>query len=174
MSIADRKTFARVYDLAVRVIPDRWLNAPTISPEFSVRELLRISAVTLGVGTARDIADYDRIPANQAKKPLIQLEEDGQLVRVSVAGWNESAYTHPTAIVPGNGEATASPSPFDSLIWKRVRTGRLSGFRSRIELYVLQAARRFGYYVMPCLKGSQLVARVDPKVDREQSLLVVK
>ena len=54
LAIADRRNFARVYDLAERTIPSKHLNAPTIPPKDAIRELLRISAKALGIGTAKD------------------------------------------------------------------------------------------------------------------------
>ena len=174
LAIAGRRNFARVYDLAERVIPSEYLNAPTLPPKDAIRELLRISAKALGIGTEKDIADYYRIRPQVVRELLRELEEDGQLVRVSIAGWNEPTYIHSGAVVTDNVEATALLSPFDSLIWNRDRTERLFGFRYRIEIYVPQAARQFGYYVMPFLMGGQLVARVDLKADRQQATLVVK
>ena len=166
LAVADRRNFARVYDLAERVIDSQDLNAPALPREEAVHELLRISAKALGIGTARDIADYYRVRPQLVKEPLRELEEDGHLVRASVAGWNEPAYMHSGAAVTDKVEATALLSPFDSLIWKHDRTERLFGFRYRIEIYVPQAARKYGYYVMPFLMGNQLVARVDLKADR--------
>ena len=174
LTIAGRRNFARIYDLAERVIPSEYLNASALPPEKAIGELLRISVKALGVGTARDIADYYRIHPQVVSGPLRELEEDGQLVKVSVAGWNEPAYVHSGAAVTDDVEATALLSPFDSLIWKRDRTERLFGFRYRIEIYVPQAARQYGYYVMPFLMGDQLVARVDLKADRQESTLLVK
>ena len=174
LAIAGRRNFARVYDLAERVIPSEYLNAPTPTPGEAVRELLRISAGSLGVGTAKDIADYYRIQPQVAREPLRELEEDGQLVKVSVDGWNESAYMPSGVAVSENIEASALLSPFDSLIWKRDRTERLFGFRYRIEIYVPEASRQFGYYVMPFLMGDRPVARVDLKADRQNGILMVK
>lgn len=174
LAVADRRNFARVYDLAERVIDSRYLNAPVLPREEAARELLRISVQALGIGTAGDIADYYRIRPQLVKEPLSELEKDGHLVRVSVEGWSEPAYIRSGATVTDKVEATALLSPFDSLIWKRDRTERLFGFRYRIEIYVPQAARKYGYYVIPFLMGDQLVARVDLKADRQKSTLIVK
>lgn len=174
LAIADRRNFARVYDLAERIIPSKHLNAPIIPSKDAIRELLQISAKALGIGTAKDIADYYRIRPQVAREPLRELEEDGQLTRVSVAGWKELAYIHSGATVNANVNAAAILSPFDSLIWSRDRTERLFGFRYRIEIYVPQAARKFGYYVMPFLMDNQLVARVDLKAERQEATLMVK
>jgi uncharacterized protein YcaQ len=174
LATTKRRNFARVYDLTERVIPSEHLNAHTPSPNNAVRELLQISAKALGIGTARDIADYYRIRPQIASKPLRELEEDGQLLKVSVEGWKETAYIHCDTAVNDTAEAIALLSPFDSLIWKRDRAERLFGFRYRIEIYVPQPARQFGYYVMPFLMGDQLVARVDLKADRQKSTLMVQ
>ena len=174
LATADRRNFARVYDLAERIIPSKHLNTPTITPKNAVRELLQISAKVLGIGTEKDIADYYRIRPQAAREPLRELEEDGQITRVAVAGWKEPAFIHSGAAVTADVETTAILSPFDSLIWNRDRTERLFDFRYRIEIYVPQAARRFGYYVMPFLMGDQLVARVDLKAERREATLLVK
>lgn len=58
-------------------------------------------------------------------------------------------------------------SPFDNLICDRKRTEVLWGFEFRNEMYVPQAKRRYGYYVMPILHGDQLAGRIAPRVDRK-------
>ncbi len=61
-------------------------------------------------------------------------------------------------------------SPFDSLTWYRERLERLFGLRHRMEAYTPRHKRTFGYFAMPVLAGTSIVALVDPG-RREQELV---
>ena len=175
LSTTERRRFERVYDRTERVLPAHVVATPAPTPDDAKRELLLASARALGIGTARDLADYYRLHKPTARGLLASLVEQGRLERVRVEGWREEAFVVPGTRPPRAPVAARSLlSPFDSLIWERARTERLFGFRYRIEVYTPAAKRRYGYYVLPFLLDEALVARVDLKADRERKTLRVQ
>ncbi len=164
--------FARMYDLAERVIPAEVLNAPRPTEHDAKKELLVMAAKYHGVGTAADLTDYHRLA--HTRTLLAELVEEGRLLSASVDGWTKPAYMHPDARVPRWIRARALLSPFDPVVWFRDRAERLFGFHYRIEIYVPQPKRIYGYYVLPFLLGEELVGRVDLKADRKAGRLLVQ
>jgi len=174
LAAADRRNFVRMYDLAERVIPPIHFDAAAVPREDAQTILLERSARALGVGTADDVADYYRIRMPEARPLLKRLVAAGQLIEVEVRGWDQPALLHPEAKLPRRVEGRALLSPFDNLVWFRDRVERLWDFFYRIEIYVPEAKRIHGYYVLPFLLDGHLVARVDLKTDRKAGALLVK
>jgi len=172
LAAAGRRGFEWLYDLAERVIPAEVLALPAPEPEDAQRVLVRHAAGALGVATAKDIADYFRLPVAVTRVRLRELVEAGEVRPARVEGWSDRAFLDPAA-KSGPVDARALLSPFDSLLWERDRVERLFGFRHSFELYVKPANRRYGYFVLPFLLGDALVARVDLKADREGKTLLV-
>ena len=104
---------------------------------------------------------------------MAELVEAGELEPVAVRGWPQPAYRVPGIAVPRRIPGRALLCPFDPLIWERARTERIFGFRYRIEIYIPEPKREYGYYVFPFLLDGELVARVDLKADRKAGVLRV-
>ena len=182
LMIDRRVNFQRYYDLAEKVLP-----LSTEPPKWSVDDWCRWATLQsierLGVGTARQIADYYRQAKTAVKSALEELAAAGAVVPAEVEGWKERAYLSAKdlplvqEISAGGHEpaVTAFLSPFDNLIWDRQRVHDLFNFDYRIEVYTSLAnkGRKYGYYVLPILRHGRLIGRLDPKADRKSKTLIV-
>jgi uncharacterized protein len=167
-----RANFARTFDLVERVLPAAH-HAREVIREEAQRALLLVAARAHGVGTTADLADYFRMPVRLARPLVAELAASGALHEARIEGARESAFMYPDAALPRRIGASSLLSPFDPVVWFRPRALRLFGFDYRIEIFVPEALRKFGYYVLPFLLGDQLAARVDLKSDRPARTLRV-
>jgi uncharacterized protein len=173
LTTGTRRHFQRLYDLPERVLPPEVLAAGPVDPAQAARTLVVRSASALGVATEPELRDYYRLGPATTQQAVAELVEEGALEPVAVRGWARPAYRLPGARVPRRVEGRALLCPFDPLIWERERTERIFGFRYRIEIYVPEPKREYGYYVFPFLLDGRLVARVDLKADRAAGVLRV-
>ena len=65
-------------------------------------------------------------------------------------------------------------SPFDNAVIQRDRLIDLFGFDYQIECYVPEPKRKYGYFCLPLLLGSEFVGRVDAKAHRATGTLEIK
>jgi uncharacterized protein YcaQ len=179
-----RAGWRRVYDLPDRVLPPD-LAAMELADAQCVIRLASVAARALGVVTAADLSDYQRVRysgaelrGGEAPGPALTAADAAEaagLIPVQIAagrtGSTQRAWADPAAlrsdgILGGSGwrgrHRTTLLSPFDSLVWDRKRTLRVFGFEHSLEAYVPQAKRVHGYFTMPLLAGGRLVGRVDP------------
>ncbi len=166
----ERRGFQRVYDLAERAIPTELLGQHW-SDEECAAYLVAAAGRSLGVATASDLARYHGLPARLVRGAL----DASGLTEVAVEGWTQRAYADPAALASLGTRARGTSvllSPFDSLTWYRDRLERLFGLRHRMEAYTPKDKRTFGYFAMPVLVGTAIVALVDP--GRRDGALVAK
>jgi uncharacterized protein len=93
--------------------------------------------------------------------PLLESLEKGKVPK----GWNPKE----TSTL----EEVTFLSPLD-IVSARGRAQKLFDFDYKWEVYVPAPKRRWGYYVLPILYGDDLVARLEPKLDRETMTLQIK
>lgn len=173
--------FHRVYAPRERVLPD-WSDERTPTPEEARRALALKAVRALGVTRARWVPDYFKMAARGIESLLEQLAREGDLLQVTVDGWDMPGYVHPenrelaTAAASGRLQPSATTllSPFDPLVWDRARALAMFGFEYRIETYTPAAKRRYGYFTLPILHRGSLVGRLDPKAHRKERALEVR
>lgn len=59
-------------------------------------------------------------------------------------------------------------APLDNFIWDRKLIKELFDFEYTWEVYVPEAKRKFGYYVLPILYKDELIGRIEPSRDKER------
>jgi len=182
LAIAGRVNFAKLYDLAERVLPEVHA-APEPDPAAQLEWACSTAAERLGVFTPKELADYwAMLELAQAKGWCEQASASGRLRSVAVAAadgsfgkafalsdWNERLRR-----LPDPPAGTRLLSPFDPVLRDRARGLRRFGFDYRFEAFTPEPKRIHGYYVLPILEGDRLVGRLDPKLHRDQGLLEVR
>lgn len=184
LMIARRESFQRVYDLPERVIGRHQTEYAQrrVSEGQARTEMILRSVHALGVTQARWIADYFRLPNRVSDDELQPLLENGDIVRVDVAGWDRPAFAHHahadllTRAIAGRLRAThtALLSPFDPVVWDRQRASTMFGFEYRIECYTPAPKRRYGYFCLPLLWRGRLVGRLDAKAHRADGVFEIR
>jgi uncharacterized protein YcaQ len=111
--------------------------------------------------------ETETVPLRVAERRLAEQRFRALGVRLERGRW----LAHPAAADGPVPDRATLLSPFDRLVHDRARAEALFGFRYRLEMYVPEAKREYGYYVLPLLVGDRLVGRAEPRFDRETKTL---
>ena len=183
LAITRRENFQKVYDLSRRVLPsDAFDNLPD-APAF-IDWACRSALDRLGFGTAGEIAGYWNLVTTQEAAAWAKARLGREVVEASVAAADRDSRPRrllARADLEARLAAAADPpaglrllSPFDPLVRDRKRLKHLFGFDYRIEIFVAEAQRQYGYYVFPLLEGDRMVGRIDMTADRSAGMLNVR
>ncbi|MGR3289922.1 MAG: winged helix-turn-helix domain-containing protein [Paracoccaceae bacterium] len=175
-----RKNFTKFYNLAERIFPAE-LSSVDHSDEAQIDWLCNAAIERLGVATLGEIQKFwDAVSLPEVKDWAERIA--GKLVRVEMqaadGSWN-SAWANENIEDKLTRLQTSTTrmrilNPFDPAIRDRNRLKRLFGFDYRVEMFVPQADRLWGYYVYPILEGEKFVGRIEAKADRAKDLLCVQ
>lgn len=169
LAICHRRGFRKFYDLSERVIPPEYLNA-RCSDEETVSWAMSAALDRLGFGTSGELADFFEIATKEeAKRWCASALSSCRIVEVDVE-MSDGALRRCFTTEANLGDAQSLPeptqrvrllSPFDPALRDRKRAERLFGFHFRIEIFVPEKKRQYGYYVFPVMQGDRLIGRVD-------------
>ncbi len=180
LSITRREGFRKVYDLTERVIPAAHRQDRPDRPD-SIAALSNAALDRLGFATSGEIAAYwAEVTPEEAKLWVADELAAGRLVEVQVEAADGSLRRHvtrPETLEAEPPEVTGRLrilSPFDPALRDRKRAERLFGFHYRIEVFVPEPQRRYGYYVFPVLEGARLIGRIDAKAFRDEDCLRIR
>ena len=185
LAIRERVHFQRSYDLAERVIPKEVLGKP-LSTRDGLEVLLLKALAGHGWATTGTLAATWRL-RNRKKEiaaALSRLVNKGRIIACGLEnpggrptpGWispRDRELASRLDNVRPRGDRGVLLSPFDPVLWDRLRVKRLFEFNQVLEIFKPAAQRNYGYYCMPVLAGERLVARFDFKADRKKGLLRV-
>ncbi|WP_163847733.1 winged helix-turn-helix domain-containing protein [Pseudooceanicola aestuarii] len=178
LAVSRRVGFRKQYDLPGRVLPQSRLRAP--SQAETLDWLMGAALDRLGFATSGELAAFwDIATPAEARAWCAAERAAGRLQEVAietVTGAHRICFAR-----PGLAEVTPPEppgrlrvlSPFDPALRDRKRAERLFGFHYRIEIFLPEAQRQYGYYVFPLLEGDRLVGRIDMKADRQADVLNV-
>ena len=161
VAITGRRDKLRVYDLAERVYP-----ADLTVPPYEVArtELDRRRLASLGIARSSSKANGEELGSGGLGEPVTVAGTQGE--------WRVDAEALAALGPAGTGRA-ALLSPYDRLVYDRVRALEVFGFEYVLEMYKPAAERRWGYFALPILYGDRLVGKLDAKADRKAGVLRV-
>jgi hypothetical protein len=184
IGIARREGNRRHYDLIERLVPAELLAVKESEEDGMRRRLLsrfRATGMTTPTGTQIEVMYSAGSGADRVRRTE-ELVAEGELVPIEVEGLKGTRY-----IIAGEEDirdATEAPgslappsvaflAALDPIVWDRRLLRTLWGFDYLWEVYVPEAKRRWGYYVLPILYGERLVGRIEPRLDRKAKALSI-
>lgn len=192
LMIHHRVGFDRVYDFRENIAPKEfdYVAGGQEAEEFFARKAVAFMGLKNEGNIRSEMRGYLRqnYSIAEMKNLLDRWKESGMFEQVQVEGRRETylvlAEDIPIldALEKGKIPRSWNPkqtttleevtllSPLD-IVSARGRAKKLFDFEYKWEVYTPLAQRRWGYYVLPILYGDNLVARLDPKLDRQSMTL---
>ena len=172
LSVLRRDGFRKVYDLTERVIPAQHLTVRH-HPQDTVDWACSGALDRLGFATSGElVAFWGLLTPEDGRDWCKAALADGRIIEIEVEGADGTlrrSYARPDVMditVPEPPGRVRLLSPFDPALRDRNRAQRLFGFHYRIEIFVPEPQRKYGYYVFPVLEGTTVIGRIDVKAER--------
>lgn len=190
-----RNGFDRVYDFRENVAPREfdYVTTEEEADEFFARKSVAFAGLKREASLKTGLEDfmYRKYTRSEIVEKTGRWKESGMFAQVQIEGGRD------TYLVLGEDlralevlekgrvpkgwnpketstlEEVTFLAPLD-IVSARGRAQKLFDFEYKWEVYTPVHKRRWGYYVLPILYGDDLVARLDPKLDRTTMTLEIK
>ncbi len=190
-----REGFDRVYDFRENIAPKEFdhVASKTETEEFFARKAVSFMGMKRESLMRGEMRNYmrDEYSPDEMKKLLGRWKESGMLRQVQVEGGRDEylvlAEDVPVLETLAKGKIPKGWNPKETstleevtflapldIVSARGRAQKLFDFEYKWEVYTPVHLRRWGYYVLPILYGDDLVARLDPKLDRSTMTLEIR
>jgi uncharacterized protein YcaQ len=185
LGIYNKKSEKKIYDLIENLLPKKILDAADPFPNddaflewYFLRRIGSMGAHWLRNGGGW-LGPYLGDSALR-KKTFAILEEKELLVPVKVPELNETFYIRRKDMSLLNRKdeydgAIRILAPLDNILWDRLLVKKVFDFEYTWEVYVPEAKRKYGYYVLPVLYRNNLIARFEPvKFEKSKPFAIKK
>ena len=159
VAIGGRAGRERLWDLPDRVYPPDVAVLP-----FEEAQRIKNEQRLASLGIAR---------RKSTKMPLEPVDVGDAGEPAVVEGTKGEWRVDPAALGEELAGRTALLSPFDRLVYDRVRAQELFDFEYVLEMYKPASKRRWGYFALPILYHDRLIGKVDATAERKASVLRV-
>ncbi len=195
LMIHHRENFARVYDFRENVAPPEidYVAAEGDTDDYFARKCIALKGLMPEYRWKTDLEYYLRRKIGREEMGLRKERwiEQGQAALVRVEGSSGDHLVladdvpHLEALARGKSPRAWKPLETTTLeegtflsaldiVSARGRAQKLFDFEYLWEVYKPAHQRRWGYYTLPILFGDELVARLDPRLDRTSRSLQIK
>jgi uncharacterized protein len=176
VGIARREGNRRFYDLIERLVPPDLLSRREPEEDALRHRLLSLyRSAGLASPTSTEIM-WGAGSTKDKRRRTAELVEAGALVEATVEGLRGSRYLPADEVALVRDDTPIPPAvsflpPLDPLMWDRRMLRELWAFEYLWEVYVPEAKRRWGYYVLPILFADRMAGRLEPRLDRSSGTL---
>lgn len=179
LMVSKRQGFQKVYDLTERILPIGTDTSLPTEKEIS-QHLIRKAIQAYGLVNENEISYLRSNHKQSVKSTLAQMLKDGELEEIRVEGVDKPYFiernktSFKTKAKSNNIKSIHILSPFDNLVIQRKRVQTLFNFDYMVECYLPEAKRKYGYFTLPILYGTDFIGRLDPKADRASKTFYIK
>lgn len=185
LGISDKKNTQKVYELNERLLSTELFHAedPFESDQAFYKWYVKRRIGSVGLLWGKEGGGWlGHFLSDKAlrKTTIEELVTEAHLKTIQINGIDETFYIR-NEDMPCFEKLSNPPAdevhflaPLDNFLWDRGLIETLFNFKYSWEVYVPQAKRKFGYYVLPVLYGNRFIARFEPEKHRNREVLHIK